>query len=136
MHDTSLKMYQGAKRDEVNISNSDELQQLLQSRNTMQQEDSNLFEESGQKKRKFIPAEDDLPVEDSYVTIRMDGADGLIVKKAKKPGHDLTIPLVSEQLKILFDYLTQEGTSCLGKSTRTYQKSGKYAKSLSVHPED
>ena len=87
-------------------------------------------------KRKFIPAEEDLPVEDSYVTIKMDGADGLIVKKAKKPGHDLTIPLVSEQLKILFGFLTQEGTSCLGASSGTYNKSGKYAKSSSVNPED
>ena len=102
-------MYQGAKRDEVNISNSDELQQLLQSRNTTQQEDSNLFEESERRKWKFIPAEEDLPVEGSYVTIKTDGADGLIVKKAKRPGHDLTIPLVSEQLKILFDCLTQGG---------------------------
>lgn len=118
----------GAKRDEVNIPHSNELGTIIDSRNSMQQDSSELFEEPGSKKRKFVPAEPDDEV--SFVTINLQDLKGLKVKKAKKPRDDLVIPLESGQLQLLFDYLSQEGTSCLdGKEKRSYAKTGKFAKS-------
>lgn len=117
----------GAKRDEVNIPNSKELGTVIEARNELQQEKSDLFEEGGSKKRKFIPA--GVGDEVSYVTINLKDLVGLHVKKARKPRDDIVIPLESDQLRILFDWLSQEGTSCLdGKEKRSYARSGKFAK--------
>lgn len=118
----------GAKRDEVSIPNSNELGTIIDTRNSMQQESSELFEGPGNKKRKFVPAEPDDEV--SFVTINLEGLEGLKVKKAKKLRDDLVVPLESDQLKLLFDYLSQQGTSCLdGKEKRSYARTGKFAKS-------
>ena len=116
----------GAKRNEVSIPSSGELGCIIEARNSKQQDHNELFEESESKKRKFIPADDGDEV--TYVTVDLPMLDGLIVKKAKKASHDLVIPLQAEQLKKLFDFLSQEGTSCLAGSKRSYSKSGKFAK--------
>ena len=116
----------GAKRNEVSIPNSGELGSIIGARNSKQEDANELFEESESKKRKFIPADDGDEV--SYVTIDLPMLDGLIVKKAKKASHDLVVPLQAEQLKKIFDFLSQEGTSCLEASKRSYSKSGKFAK--------
>ena len=61
-----------------------------------------------------------------YVTLSH-SVEGLIVKIASKSRGDIHIPLVPDQLKLLFDFLTSEGTDCLGtKSRRNYEKTGKF----------
>lgn len=116
----------GAKRDEVSIPNSDELGSIMEARNSKQQDQSELFEESENKKRKFIPADDEDEV--PYVAVSLPMLDGLIVQKAKKARDDLLVSLQADQLKMLFDFLSQEGTSCLEASKRSYSRSGKFAK--------
>lgn len=119
----------GATRDEVNISNSNELQAIIMERNQQQlASDDALFGDApSKKKRKITLDDDDLH---GYVTLSHQPIKGLIVKKAGKSREDIHIPLVSDQLKLLFDFLTSEGTDCLAsggaKHRRNYEKSGKF----------
>ena len=111
----------------MNIPNSDELAFVMNARNALQLEaPHDLFDESGSKKGKFVPAGDGDEV--AYVTISSPPLQGLVVKKAKKARDDLVIPLQPDHLKVLFDYLSQDGTSCLGSSKRSYAKTGKFSK--------
>ena len=112
----------------MNISNSNELQAIIMERNQQQlASDDALFGDAPAKKRKITLDDDDLH---GYVTLSHQPIKGLIVKKAGKSREDIHIPLVSDQLKLLFDFLTSEGTDCLAsggtKHRRNYEKSGKF----------
>ena len=113
----------------MNISNSNELQAIIMERNQQQlASDDALFGDAPSKiKRKINLDDDDLH---GYVTLSHQPIKGLIVKKAGKSREDIHIPLVSDQLKLLFDFLTSEGTDCLAsggtKHRRNYEKSGKF----------
>lgn len=119
----------------MSIPQSNELGTVIDARNSLQQGASELFEEPASKKRKFIPAEPDDEV--TYVTINLPELNGWKVKKATKTRDDLVIPLLPDQLKLVFDYLTQPGTSCLeGSEKRIYAKTGKYSKSSGHQGDD
>ena len=119
----------GAKRDEVNLSKSNELKHVLLLRNSKQDEgDDQLFSDSaaGSKAKKRKGVVDELE-EDAYVSVDLNG-NTLHIKKAARANEDLQVPLECEQLKILFDYLDQPGTSALTDPTpRSYKKTGQFA---------
>ena len=66
------------------------------------------------KKRKVTLDSDDIH---GYVTLSH-SVEGLMVKKASKSREDIRIPLLPDQLKLLFDFLASEGTDCLGTKSR------------------
>ena len=96
----------------MNISNSNELQAIIMERNQQQlaSGDALFGDAPPKKKRKITLGDDDLH---GYVTLSHQSIKGLIVKKAGKSREDIHIPLVSDQLKLLFDYLTSEGLIAL-----------------------
>ena len=109
----------------MNISNSRELQSIITERNEKQLvSDDALFGDAPSKKRKKVTLDsDDF---NGYVTLRH-SVEGLMVKKASKSREGIHIPLLPDQLKLLFDFLTSEGSDCIGtKSRRNYEKTGKF----------
>ena len=112
----------------MNISNSRELQSIITERNEKQLvSDDALFGDATSKKRKKVTLDsDDF---NGYVTLSH-SVEGLMVKKASKSREDIHIPLLPDQLKLLFDFLTSEGSDCIGtagtKSRRNYEKTGKF----------
>ena len=109
----------------MNISNSRELQSIITERNEKQLvSDDALFGDAPSKKRKKVTLDsDDF---NGYVTLSH-SVEGLMVKKASKSREDIHIPLLPDQLKLLFDFLTSEGSDCIGtKSRRNYEKTGKF----------
>ena len=112
----------------MNISNPRELQSIITERNEKQLvSDGALFGDATSKKRKKVTLDsDDF---NGYVTLSH-SVEGLMVKKASKSREDIHIPLLPDQLKLLFDFLTSEGSGCIGtagtKSRRNYEKTGKF----------